>query len=181
MTHDDEEEEDMLVEEDVLDPPDEEDEDEAELEPEEEEGDGEIEGDRDCVTCREVLRPFLDNPHECWTTWVPWAGVDGEGEREFAPALYERLGLQWSVEGDAVKVREGGCSAFCHFLTRRRRVGPGMHFAHYTYARVRKPTRRSQNSWRSRNFEKSSWWGMPPYVLEAPINWKGMIVYNPLY
>lgn len=72
-----------------------------------EDGDGGTgEGDSGgCVTCTEVVRPFLDNPHECWTTWVPWAGVDGEGGEEFAPALYQRLGLQCSVEGDAVKVR----------------------------------------------------------------------------
>lgn len=62
------------------------------------------EGDRGCVTCSEVLRPFLDNPHECWTSWVPWAGVEAG---EVTPAFYRRLGLQCSVVGDAVKVREG--------------------------------------------------------------------------
>lgn len=56
---------------------------------------------RGCVTCNEVVRPFLDNPYECWTSWVPWNGTDGE---DFSPAFFQRLGLRCSVEGDAVKV-----------------------------------------------------------------------------
>ena len=91
---------------------------------EEAEGEGDHGG---CVTCTEVVRPFLDNPHECWTTWVPWAGVDGEGGEEFAPALYQRLGLQCSVVGDAVKVKEkGGCSALLSLLRHFFRPGGGM-------------------------------------------------------
>lgn len=65
------------------------------------------ESPRGCVTCNEVVRPFLDNPYECWTSWVPWAGTAGE---EFSPGFYERLGLRCSVEGDAVQVRGGECA-----------------------------------------------------------------------
>ena len=74
-----------------------------EEEEEEEEGEG---GHRGCVTCKEVVKPFLDNPFECWTSWVPWDGTDG-GDG-FSPAFYQRLGLRCSVEGGAVKVRGGG-------------------------------------------------------------------------
>ncbi|CAB1120413.1 unnamed protein product [Ectocarpus sp. CCAP 1310/34] len=53
-----------------------------------------------CVTCMEVVKPFLDSPYECWTSWVPWAGTDGD---KFSPGFYQRLGLQCSIEGGAVK------------------------------------------------------------------------------
>ncbi|CBJ30474.1 expressed unknown protein [Ectocarpus siliculosus] len=53
-----------------------------------------------CVTCMEVVKPFLDSPYECWTSWVPWAGIDGD---KFSPGFYQRLGLQCSIEGGAVK------------------------------------------------------------------------------
>ncbi|CAM9730833.1 unnamed protein product [Laminaria digitata] len=36
------------------------------------------------------------------------------------------------------------------------------------YVRVRKSTRRSQDPCRSRNFENSPWWEMPPHILEKP-------------
>lgn len=55
-----------------------------------------------CVTCEEVVKPFLSNPYACCTSWVPWAGTDGE---EFSPAFFQRLGLTFSVEGDDMKVR----------------------------------------------------------------------------
>lgn len=55
-----------------------------------------------CVTCMEVVKPFLDSPYECWTSWVPWAGTDGD---KFSPGFYQRLGLQCSIQGGAVKVR----------------------------------------------------------------------------
>lgn len=57
---------------------------------------------RGCVMCKEVVKPFMDNPYECWTSWVPWAGTDAD---EFSPAFYRRLGLSCSVEGGDVKVR----------------------------------------------------------------------------
>lgn len=42
------------------------------------------------------------------------------------------------------------------------------HVTRFTYARVRKSTRRSQNSWRSRNCKGSHWWEKSPYILETP-------------
>lgn len=62
---------------------------------------GEPPGNRGCVTCMEVVKPFMDNPYECWTSWVPWAGTDGD---EISPAFYQGLGLLCSVEGGDVKV-----------------------------------------------------------------------------
>ncbi len=71
--------------------------------PEEEEDEEEEGGHRGCVTCKEVVKPFLDNPYECWTSYVPWNGTEGEG---FSPDFFRQLGLQCSVvEGGAVKVR----------------------------------------------------------------------------
>lgn len=61
-----------------------------------------------CVTCMEVVKPFLDSPYDCWTSWVPWAGTDGD---KFSPSFYQRLGLQCTIEGGAVKVRM--CKAVC--------------------------------------------------------------------
>ena len=55
-----------------------------------------------CMTCEEVVKPFLSNPYACCVSWVPWAGTDGE---EFSPAFFQRLGLTFSVEGDDIKVR----------------------------------------------------------------------------
>lgn len=54
-----------------------------------------------CVTCVHVIKPFLENPFECQTSWEPWAGAAGD---EFSPEFYQRLGLRCSVEGDARKV-----------------------------------------------------------------------------
>ena len=52
----------------------------------------------------------------------------------------------------------------------------------YTYARVRKPTRRSQNCGRSRNFKNRPWRETPPYILEtSSFLRKGMRVLHPLH
>lgn len=57
---------------------------------------GDWEGDSYCVTCDEVIKPFLENPYECWTSWVP----DGTHDCQIAtsPDVCERLGVRVSRE-----------------------------------------------------------------------------------
>lgn len=51
-------------------------------------------GDSYCVTCDEVIKPFLENPYECWTSWVP----DGTYDCQVAtsPDACEQVGVRVS-------------------------------------------------------------------------------------
>lgn len=65
----------------------------------EEEGIGNGSGSRKyyCVTCDEVIKPFLVSPYECWTSWVPEGGHD-DSWGEISVDLCQRLGVQIFVE-----------------------------------------------------------------------------------